>query len=257
MKEINCGVLSDVPGNDVELRHLLRMAESLRQIPRHSPLKIALIGPQGAGKSLLINALFGCDGLSVTGADGQACTSTPVRYMSNGKESSKNQQKYSAEIEFLNAVKLEAMISGHARAFFHVYHADEDSDNEDTPTRNSIGQDEMDRRMKDTAEEVFYTLFDGKENFQQGWNSEDYHNGEFERLCERKCQAALDSLNISSRRVLIYTASSIQELLQKVRPFMAKVEGKQSLWPLVSSITIRFSDPLLEENIEIWDVPGM
>jgi hypothetical protein len=61
-----------------------------------------------------------------------------------------------------------------------VYHADEDSDDEDAPRTKSLGQDKLDRRMKDTAEEVFYTLFGGKEQFQQYWITGTYRSGDNE-----------------------------------------------------------------------------
>lgn len=73
-------VLKGIPENDRELLHVQKTAKHLSTIKRSKPVKVALLGAQGAGKSLLINALFGLDGLSLTGADGAACTSSIIKY---------------------------------------------------------------------------------------------------------------------------------------------------------------------------------
>jgi predicted GTPase len=77
---------------DKELQHVVNTATKLEQIDRGSTVKVALIGAQGAGKSLLTNALFNCTGLSLTGAKGFACTSAIVKYAYGPGD------KFSAEI---------------------------------------------------------------------------------------------------------------------------------------------------------------
>ena len=72
--------LKGAPESDKELKHLDRTAQALAQVERSVPIKVALLGAQGAGKSLMINALFDRDGLSLTGAAGAACTSSITRY---------------------------------------------------------------------------------------------------------------------------------------------------------------------------------
>jgi hypothetical protein len=246
----------EVPKDDLELQHILRCAQCLHQVPRDSPVKVALVGPQGAGKSLLINTLFNCDGLSLTGADGQACTSVIIRYLHHSGRSVDGEKPYTAEVTFFKPGKQEKMIEQHARSFFHVQHADEDSDEEDAARHTSNVQDELDRRLKDTAEEFFHTIFGGREQFQEHWNAEAYRSGEFVRLCQLKCDEALYPFNLDPTYTATFTAKSPRELLQKIKPFMAKVDGEACLWPLVEAITIRFQDDLLEQNIEIIDLPG-
>lgn len=250
-------IISEIPKDDIELSHILRAAESLPQVPRSDPVKVAFIGPQGAGKSLGLNALFDRDGLSLTGADGQACTSAIIKYEPYGRDTTiENMQSYIAHIKFFDAVKLEQMIAEHARAYFHYQHFDEDSDDEDGPKIKSLAQDESDRRMKDTAEEIFSTFFGGREQFQNVWSPNEYRSGEFGRLCQVKCEQAINTLNINSQRIATVLGNNAKELLKKIKRFITKVEGEDCLWPLVDHVSIRFHHPLLDENLEIIDLPG-
>ncbi|KAF2650093.1 hypothetical protein K491DRAFT_761961 [Lophiostoma macrostomum CBS 122681] len=250
-------VIVEEPKDDVELRHVVRSAEGLCQIPRGKPIQVALTGSQGAGKSLLLNALFDCDGLSLTGADGQACTSAIIRYTRyGGHVGGSDARKYVAEVQFLKADKQGEMINEHARSYYHYQHAGDDSDDEEAPKYKTLGQDELDRRMKDTAEDVFHTLFGGDENFRAAWSPSSYRRGEFVRLCQVKCEEALSHINVDHDKKATFVGSDPKDLLPQIKRYMTKVEGETCLWPLVDSISIRFYDPLLEQNIEIVDLLG-
>lgn len=72
-------MLRGSPQSDKDLQHLARTPNQLAHIARSPAVKVAQLGAQGAGKSLMMNALFDCDGLSLTGADGAACTSSITR----------------------------------------------------------------------------------------------------------------------------------------------------------------------------------
>jgi hypothetical protein len=251
---IDC--IEEVPKDDLELQHIFRIANTVSNIPRGSPVKVALIGAQGVGKSLLLNALFGRDGLSLTGADGKACTSVMIRYINYEGSSVSEEGDYVAEIEFFDSQRLEKMIEENAQAYYHVQHADEDSDDEGPRRTKSLAQDEMDKNMKDTAEEIFCTLFGGEEYFLQAWNADSYHNGEFTQMCLIKCKTAMKALNLNAKDIATFVGKNPPELLSQIRPFMTKVKDKLSLWPLVKCITIRFHDSILEQNIEVIDLPG-
>ena len=92
-------LLKGSPTSDKELQYLLRTATDLSHVPRSAPTSVALLGAQGAGKSLTINAIFDCDGLSLTGAEGAACTSSIIKYVQYPK-SSTGENKFFAEITF-------------------------------------------------------------------------------------------------------------------------------------------------------------
>ncbi|KAF2751527.1 hypothetical protein M011DRAFT_523486 [Sporormia fimetaria CBS 119925] len=252
-----CEVIPEATKGDKELLHMRRTADGLKNIPYGPPVKVALIGPQGAGKSKLINALFGQDGLSLTGDDGKACTSSIIRYAQRGP-SSTTDATYIAEIAFMSTKDIEKMCETHARAYFAVQHADEDSEDEDGPKRKSVEQDEADERAKHTAQEVFNTIFQDEDSFARAWSSEKYCTGEFVGHCVLACEKLLNTLERIRDRsgVARLVAEKPKDLLEKIKPFIAKVEDEFSLWALVEKITIRFHNPLLEQNIEIWDLPG-
>jgi ATPase subunit of ABC transporter with duplicated ATPase domains len=111
-------------GLDKELQHVVNTSTKLEQVERDATVKVALIGAQGAGKSLLINALFDCTGLSLTGAKGFACTSAIVKYAYGQGD------KFSAEVRFLNAKTREQMIDEHIRSYLDYHNDLQDSDDE-------------------------------------------------------------------------------------------------------------------------------
>ena len=110
------GPLKDIPAKDRELLHLSRTAGLLSKVHRKKRIQVALIGAQGAGKSLLINALFDLNGLSLTGADGNACTSSVVKYrFHRANKDGDELPKYYAEVEFMDAKGLKATITENAK----------------------------------------------------------------------------------------------------------------------------------------------
>jgi hypothetical protein len=243
-------MLNGSPADDKELQHLFRTATELANVVRSPPIKVALIGAQGAGKSLSLNALFDCDGLSLTGADGAACTSSITRYVHYSGEF-----RFSAEIKFLSAAKREALLKEHARNYFHYQHADVDSDNEDTPRRKPDNHDEMERRLKDTAEDVFLTLFGSRTAFQESWSSTSYKSGDFINICQLKCEETVH-MEGGASGTAIKLANDQKDLLKQLKPFLTKVKGITCLWPLVDHVTVKFDNELLQSGIEIIDLPG-
>jgi hypothetical protein len=161
----------------------------LSHVPRSPAIKVALLGAQGAGKSLVINALLNCDGLSLTGADGATCTSSITRYVDNPENEAGEDTKFYAEIRFLRADQCRALLQEHAKNHFCYRHGDVESDGEDenpnpNPARKKDRrQEEMDERLKDTAEDVFVTLFGSKDAFLDNRSASAYSSGEFVKLC--------------------------------------------------------------------------
>lgn len=232
---------------DSDLHHVAVTASKLGQIDRSNPVKVALIGAQGAGKSLLINALFDYSGLSLTGAKGFACTSTVVKYAYAPGEG------FAAEVCFLNAKKRDAIICEHIRSLVQHYN-DLDSDDEGESC-NGGSKDQYDTQRKETADDFFGTIFGSHEEFESAWN---YKSGtaEFKSLCELKCEDATKRFDANGSGAVIFTKATPMELLQDVKPFLTQVEDQACLWPLVDCVTIRFNHSLLYQGLEIIDLPG-
>ncbi|OAL48292.1 hypothetical protein IQ07DRAFT_681710 [Pyrenochaeta sp. DS3sAY3a] len=233
---------------DSDLNHVAVTASKLGHIDRSNPVKVALIGAQAAGKSLLVNALFDCSGLSLTGAEGVACTCTVVKYAYAPGEG------FAAEVCFLNAKKREAMISEHIRSLVQHYN-DLDSDDEGESCNSGPKQDQSDDQRKKTADDLFGAIFGSNEEYKAAWNfSSD--TAEFKTLCELKCQDATKGFDVNGSGAVIFTRPTPQELLKDVKPFLSKVDDQDCLWPLVDCVTIRFNHSLLHEGLEIIDLPG-
>jgi hypothetical protein len=238
-------------GLDRELQHVTNTATKLEQVERGAAAKVALIGAQGAGKSLLINALFDCTGLSLTGARGFACTSAIIKYAYGPGD------KFSAEVQFLNASMREAMIDEHIRSYLDYHNDLEDSDDEGGgPRTRSLKQDEIDRKRKKTAEDFFDTIFGSRDNFLQAWSSSPVSTGEFKSLCQLKCKEAMHEYDTTSQGITHFSRPSPAELLEVVKPFLSNVNDEVCLWPIVDCVTIRLNHPLLKEGVEIIDLPG-
>ena len=254
--ELVLNAMNGLPKDDRELEHLLKSITKVQQIDRRPPIKVALLGAQGAGKSLLINALFDIDGLSLTGADGAACTSSIVKYAKYGPKDNPDDLKFNAEIKFLGREKREEMLKEHIKSYAQYYESLDDSDDEDGPRVRSFEQDELDRRLKDTAEDVFLTIFGSRENFMDSWSTSTFEEGEFMSICQAKCSEAMKKYDTDSTGVHGVPADSSAELMRKIKPFLTKIKGEPCLWPLVDNVTIRLQHDLLQQGLEIIDLPG-
>ncbi|KAE8863540.1 hypothetical protein PTNB73_06747 [Pyrenophora teres f. teres] len=248
-------LLQGSPTIDKELQYLLRTAPDLSRVSRSAPIRVALLGAQGAGKSLTINAIFDRDGLSLTGAEGAACTSSITKYVNYPKSSTGN-DKFFAEIKFFTRDKRQELLQEHARSYFFYHNADGESDTEDIPRVKVLGQDEMDRSLNDTAEDIFTTLFGSHEDFLDNWSVTSYKSGEFVRLCQLKCDEALSNEQVDDQNIVPKMADTQKGLLEKLRPFPTSVKGERCLWPLVDHISVSFYHEILQGGIEVIDLPG-
>jgi hypothetical protein len=244
-------VLKDFPEDDKELGQLHDVGVRLPQINRSPTVKVALLGNQGAGKSLLINALFDYDGLSLTGADGGACTSSVVKYLFYPGD----QQRFCAEVKFLTASKITEMIKEHAKSYYDYYDSYDNPDEDGDEQRSESRDEDLDLKMKNTAEEFFETLFGSKEEFLDSWNARLHENGEFLSLSLFKYEDALQQSG-ANENIKSFLGRDQYDLNKKLLPFLSKVKGQLCLWPLVDSVSIRITHPLLQHRIELIDLPG-
>ena len=251
-------VVEGHPSKDTELDHLYRSAKSLSQVQRSPPIKVGIIGAQAVGKSLFTNALFGKSGLSPTGADGKACTSSIIAYKNYREDSTAGSKgTFHAFVSFLNAAKRQAMIHEHAKTYFFYAVDGDDSDEEETSNASADKDTKFDRAAMKTAEEFFATIFGTQEEFLSSWSISSFKTGEFAILCEMKCNEAITSAKADiAGDVCTFIGKDHQDLMKQIKPYIVKVKGKVCLWPLVDRVSVSFFDEILEQNIEILDVPG-
>jgi hypothetical protein len=248
--------MNGIPDDDIELRHLRRTGETIHKVKRTKTIRVALSGPQGAGKSSFLSSLLDCNGLCATGADGHACTNAMIRYVFYRGNSG---AAFLAEITFLKAKKIQEMIDEHSRAYYHFHHFDEELEEmaaQGAVQTKSRIRDEEDVKANRTAEDIFKTLFGGSSQFKDAWTADRFRRGTFQKECERKCQETIAKLDTTTEKTVRYFASDPIELGEKIKAFTMNVEGSISLWPLVDSIRYGLDRPLLEQGFEFWDLPG-
>ena len=250
ISEVVTSVTKGSTGLDLELLHVVKTATRLEQVEREDTVKVALIGAQGAGKSLLINALLDSPSLSLTGAKGFACTSAIIKYAYGPGN------RFAAEVKFLNARKREEMIDEHIRSYVDYHNDFEDSDEEGGPLTRSLKQDEIDRKRKTTAEDFFDTIFGSRDEFLCNWASSPVNTGEFKSICQLKCTEAMNEHDMNSQDIVHFSKNTPKELLEVIKPFLSKIDGTICLWPIVDCVTIRLNHALLQQGIEIIDLPG-
>jgi hypothetical protein len=255
-----CELLQGAPQADKELQHLINTANELAYVARSPAIKVALLGAQGAGKSLMINAIFDSDGLSLTGADGSACTSSITRYVAYPQSHAGENNRFCAEIKFLSPKERDTLLREHARNYYQWHHEDDDDEPEEdgsiVRTKARRHGELMDDRLKDTAEDVFITLFGSRDDFMQNWSTSAYKSGEFLTLCQMKSEEVLEEQGLDGRGIAIKIANNQVDLLKHLRPFLTKVKGVTCLWPLVDSISIRLCHEIVQAGLEIIDLPG-
>ncbi|KAF2448958.1 hypothetical protein P171DRAFT_452610 [Karstenula rhodostoma CBS 690.94] len=251
-----CEIIQRFPDSDKELHHLLAQLHKIPHYERKKPTAIGLIGAQGHGKSMLINALFELDGISLTGKLGGALTSTVVKYAQySSTPRSANTPAYNGEIQFLDEMRIGEMIREHVKDYAHYHDDGEDSEDDDTLGPRDFKQDDADRKRRDTAMEVFETLFGTKEDFFEECANAESKN-EFVRICQIRCKDIIRDHKVDDRYIARKYGNTPSDLLLELKPFLVDEKGPQKLWPLVDYVTIRLDHELLRNGATIIDVPG-
>jgi hypothetical protein len=71
-----------------------------------------------------------------------------------------------------------------------------------------------------------------------------------------KCTEAMGEYDLTSQGITHCSKPTPSELLKEIKPFLSNVEDQICLWPIVDCVTIRLNQPLLQEGVEIIDLPG-
>lgn len=236
---------------DKELISIHKSAETLRDISLAASTEVALVGQQGMGKSLLINALTNRRELSKTSARVGACTASAIKY--RHKTGVKDHHElFDAAVEFMDDNCLQEGISEHIRHYAHFHYS------------GNVDEDYWyeEQRAAETAVEFF----------QEIWNAR------FDSEAEKQMKELLQESNISSgslleaamqmarqrimetgadeQRTIFFRDMKIEDLLKEVDRYVSDAESQSSLWPIVHDVIIYMGSSLARNGVVLVDLPG-
>jgi hypothetical protein len=255
--------LEGSPPDDKELGHIVKTARATSKVTQRPPKFFFFIGPQNAGKSQLICALFDLDGISPTDLNGRACTSTPIR-STHYEEGRGNPKKVHGNIKFLRAKELELMFKELSRHYYNFYHANDDEDegdiegdvegegdhDEEKPSSQPSPDRGNMKSLKDTAEDILVALWGSKESLLRSWSPGSFKNGDFVELCQHKFNEAIEDQNLDGQSISHKMGTDQHHLMKQMRRFMSQVDGEKCFWHLVDDITVKLYHAMLEQNID-------
>jgi hypothetical protein len=105
---------------DKQLIDLGKMALEMQKVFQTSTRDIAFVGAQGTGKSLCINALQHRPYLAKTSAEGNACTSSAVRFRLK-PDATRDSGLFDAIVKFMDDPELRNIIAEHVRRYGYVH----------------------------------------------------------------------------------------------------------------------------------------
>jgi hypothetical protein len=79
----------------------------------------------------------------------------------------------------------------------------------------------------------------------------------FQLGAQALCTEAMGEYDMASQGVIHISKPMPAELLKQIKPFLSNVDDRICLWPIVEFVMIRTNYPLLQERVEIIDLPGM
>ena len=245
------GVMTNARKEDEELNSLRKAATEAREVATMKPRDVAMVGQQGVGKSLLINALLDRPNLSKTSASGGACTASAIKYL-HRPGTKDGEGIYDAAIQFMNDDDLREITEEHIRrySFFHF------SGNVD-----SNFHDEEERAAA-TAKEFLYHIFDAyndtnaEERLTKLLTSHAIKSGTLLSESINETHQRFKQAGVDEKRVRIFRKLEIDKLMAKIEQYIAPHETLPSLWPIVQHVSIFIGSALTRNGICVVDLPG-
>lgn len=249
------GALTNARSEDKQLVALQSLARKLQKVTIPETLDVAIVGDQGMGKSLAINALQHRAKLSKTSASGGACTASAIRFCYK-PDAPDFSDSFDAKIKFMNDEELTEIIQDHIDHYFHFHFSG--SVDEETFYEAKLAADDA---------EAFFELL---------------HNTEHDKKAASDLRALLKATAIKDKtllrvtmamahlriqetrpqwstteeRTIIFKDQEIDELMEEVEKYMAMCPSKPSLWPIVQSLDILMWSILTKNGVHLRDLPG-
>jgi hypothetical protein len=236
---------------DKELVALRKMGRDVRDILLKSSSDVAIVGQQGMGKSLMINALMDRHNLSKTSAKGGACTASAIKY--RHKPGVKDREEsYDAEVEFMDDECLHEIASEHVRRYHHFHYS------------NNVDPDCYfeEEQAAQTALDFFRLVFnseydsDAKKQLKELLQESNVKNGELLSATLQQAISRIEEANVNADRIIYFKGMGIEGLMKKVEKYIADAPDMPTLWPIVHGVTIRLGSSLARNGVCLIDLPG-
>jgi hypothetical protein len=262
---ISAAVLETLTGarpQDKQLAAVQQLALRLQTVAIPEALDVAVVGEQGMGKSLAINALQHRPMLSTTSASGGACTASAIRfcYKADAQEFS---DSFDAKIKFMNDEELTESIQEHIDRYYHFHfsgHVDEETYFEH-------------QRVAEDAAAFFDLLYNSNHDREAAsqlkslLTSDSIKENDLLKatmaMAHRRINEARprwseteDRTIVFKDRTIVFKDRTIKVLMKEVEQYMAMVPSMPSLWPIVQSLDIHLWSFLAKHGVNLRDLPG-
>ncbi|KAL5391071.1 hypothetical protein DPSP01_001562 [Paraphaeosphaeria sporulosa] len=257
--KISTAVLKTLDGarpQDKQLAALQLLARRLQTVVIPETLDVAVVGEQGMGKSLAINALQHRPRLSTTSASGGACTASAIRFCYK-QDAAEYSDSFDAKIKFMTDEELTESIEEHINRYYHFHF----SDNVDDETYF-----EDQKAAKDA--EAFLELLHNSEHDCKAASqlkillTADNIKGKnllnaTMSMAHRRIDETRSLWSESEERTIIFKDRGIKALMEEVEQYMAMFPSMPSLWPIVQSLDILLWSLLAKHGVNLRDLPGL
>lgn len=276
------GPLQQYESGDKHIANLIQAALKVKKLPQVKIFSVAVLGEQGAGKSTLINAIFGRRMLLRSGG-AKSCTSyaTRIEYKEDAADDIRVSDvvvQFLADQEIADCIReqihllAEILVSSDAGLQEDI--SNEHDDNGMDESSDAAARDHEDQNISAepnkvmcpsnkiiarTAKEFFGIIFNTKEDniaeelLDRELHATDIEAGRFFQICFDKAKERLAQIG---------TKFVVQNGIAKLRNIPDRdLENAQltikELWPFVKCVTISTGHILLRHRLQLIDLPGM
>ncbi|KAF2709597.1 hypothetical protein K504DRAFT_533941 [Pleomassaria siparia CBS 279.74] len=237
---------------DKELSSVLKAANGVLEVAASTGKEVAIVGQQGMGKSLMINALQNRRNLSKTSARGAACTASAIKYL-NKPGVGDLEDKYDAAVAFMDDLYLDEIIREHSRRYDHFHFS---------ANVDSLYHDE-EARAAATAVEFFRLVFNtendpvAKSELEGLLTASNIRNGALLSATMKMAHARIAETGAGEDKKVSFEDMDIDTLMEKIETYMAQQDTLPALWAIVQDVSVHLGSALSREGVVLVDLPGL
>ncbi|PIB00158.1 hypothetical protein CB0940_02595 [Cercospora beticola] len=241
------------PCKSTYVKNFRAKAEELRAVPRPQPMRIALLGDTGAGKSSLLNSIVDVPNIAKAISSGESCTATAMEYCSSIDG---QREDFAAEITYYDEETAKALLREHLAHYRHNAEVQADWDDD---TR------QLYKRRADTAVKTLHALFCDKEEMSSLQSAEEMlgqsiaDSGKVARKLQKWCKELFVQMDLNTMRTVRRETSSARAFREAVDPLLQATScpTQPNLWPLVMFVRVGIRRSRVLKYASIADLPGI